>query len=325
MRKTAAAVLSLGLLAPALHAAGWSSSDELRRHAASDAGSVFRASADRVIGKAEVCAQGACREAFDGKPVREGDTVKTGVGGRLDLVVESGGRLRVLEGTELKVGAAPGKCGFKVLRGAVLAALESSDCQVESTQAAASTKDSRFRLDFNDGGVARFVVSDSAAKLIAKAKPRALLKRWWAGKSPTKVAVPMDAAGAIARASGVSLRGGEAVREGAAINAGDELATPMGGWATVALAEGFAAVLDQGSRVLFEKKEGRLALSLLKGRVYISRLRPGAAPPIVTAGASQALEGSDEFEVSVDENSGLADFAVYAGQLAVSAGRGQSR
>ena len=43
-------------------------------------------------------------------------------------------------------------------------------------------------------------------------------------------------------------------------------------------------------------------------------------PPLVTAGASRALEGSDEFEIGVDEVSGLADFSVYSGALDVRSG-----
>lgn len=251
--------------------------------------------------------------------------LKTPARGRCDLVVAGAGRLRVLENTELRVGGASGRCAFKVIRGAVLSALETSDCEIESPQASASARGSRFRLDYMEGGVARFVVSDSAAKLVARVKPRSLLRRWWAGKAPLNARVPEGAAGALARLSGETLRDGRSLPEGASLRVGDALETASGGWASVALTEGFAAVLDEKSRVAFLRRDGRVVLTLLKGRLYVARLLAGPTlPPLVTAGASSALDGSDEFEVSVDENSGLADFAVYVGALAVRAGPARS-
>lgn len=310
MQITAAAVLAL---------ASWSSAEK------------FKLSADKVAGAVELCFVGTCRAAFDGQPMRDGDLLKTGADGRADIVVDGAGRLRVLANTELQVGGG-GKagCGFKLIKGAVLSALDNGDCEVGSAQAAAPTRDSRFRVAYGDGGVAQFVVAGTEARLVAKNKPRALLSRWWAGKAPTRAKVPESAEGAVARFSGVVLRatgGGapEAVDEGASVSVGDELETPPSGWASVALSDGFAAVLAAGSKVGFQKKDGKLALALLKGRLYVARLRPGTTPPpVVVAGASSALEGSDEFEIGVDEHSGMADFAVFTGELAVRSAAAQA-
>lgn len=324
--RSAAALL---LLASCASASGWASSDDLLRKTMEPDQNLLKLSMDKVAGQVSVCAV-ACRDAYDGKPLREGDVLKTGADGRADVVVDGAGRLRVLADTEVQVGGGKSGCGFKLIKGAVLSALDNGDCEVGSAQASAPTRDSRFRVAYGDGGVAQFVVAGTEARLVAKNKPRALLSRWWAGKAPTRAKVPESAEGAVARFSGVVLRseaGGapEAVDEGASVSAGDELETPPSGWASVALADGFAAVLAAGSKVGFQKRDGKLALALLKGRLYVARLRPGTnPPPIVVAGASSALEGSDEFEIGVDEHSGMADFAVFTGELAVRSAAAQA-
>lgn len=313
-----AAAAALVLFTPLAQAAGWASSDDLLRQSAS-AAVAFRASADKVTGLVEICtAADNCRPAFDGRPLREGDILKTGADGRCDVVVEGAGRLRVLQETELKVGGEK-KCSFKLAKGSVLSALEAADCEVSSPQAAAATRDTRLRIAYEEKGVTQFAVAGSSAKLTARAKPRTLFSRWWAGKAPTRAKVPEAAAGALARVSGVATRSGEPVEEGASIKSGDTLTTEDGGWASVALSDGFAAVLGAGSRVAFTKaSEGRLGLALEKGRLYVARLRPGTTPPpLVTVGRSRAVSGSDEFEIGVDEHSGLADFAVYSGVLSI--------